>query len=1801
MILETSKKAKPALNIHLVGIAGEGMVGLAQCLIDLKHTVTGSDLKSIEQLAFLQDLGVKVFSGHQAENIHGVDLLIRSDAIPISNIELTEAKTLNIPVISRAQSIEELLSADTSLWVAGSHGKSTTSAMIATALKAKGLDPSFLIGAAVPSLDLARGHIGRSEFFVGEACEAFQNLIHFEPSIAIITNIDDEHIEHYGSQVRLDKAFLHFANRASTGVIINNDDPGIQRIARQIQNTVITFGIHNPSDVQARNIQFSDAGTQFDLYINNELIRAISIPLPGEHIVLNALATVAALKMARLSLVDIDVLLGQYRGANRRWQEYKAGSDIRIIDDYAHHPTEIRAIRTAARAVMNIHERLVIVFQPQLFSRTKRLAPEFAYELSQFDQVLLLEVDGGGEADEKLVSCDIIAQGLYRLGSNPILFSNSEDLIENTSRFIRKNDFVLVAGAAGISKVAKNMAGHFCNAGALSNPQTTQLVKRTKQQLPQVDFISPVTDSYPGVLRLFYEQVVKHPQGIAVSNSQQVITYYQLNRAANRIANFLVGHHINKGDVLAVQATPSLEFIALIISLQKLGAIYLPLDLRLPQKRSSYQAEIANAKMWISSPSKLEIEPNHSISHLSISAIRDQFNLSLQEASHAEEVNTNIDENDIAYICFTSGSTGVPKGVAIKHAALKNFAAYTSKYFQINSSSKVIVNTSIAFDVSVGEIWTTLAGGGQLSITESKTPLVGSSLSQFLEANEITHLCATPSVIGSLQNREFPSLRCIISAGEALSQSLVNVWAQSRQFFNAYGPTEATIYASIDRCRPEKPVRLGKALDNVFLRVISEDCLAIEAEGVGELCIGGAGLMKHYLLSSPDTDFITLTLGNAQTETLYRTGDVVKRHDDGSLEYLHRIDSQIKINGLRIELEEIEQTLLREDFIVDVAAILDKSESQPVLIAFVLLNGTLEIDWRQYKEKLSQWLAPPMIPNKFIPVKSIPLTLAGKKDRNLILSDYKRKKILKRTYCAPRNSFEEQLARIWKKILNSEFDVGVTEDFQWLGGDSIQFLELIDQVELAFHIHIPPGFFAHSITIEQLAIKVAELLWARDTQARDATAFPNGRVYKGLRDLTAHWQGVRASKLATIISCGPASAKYDLFICLQNDYEFNQISLALGDEFRVHAMRSGHLLMDYTPAATLDLAKHYVDQIEEIGPTGKVIIGGICQGGSVAAGIAKLLRDKNRAVELLLLIDQSRLISYPGKLAFIYSGKGPLNPYKRFNDDLSRYDGLYEKNYSIDMVDCDHGMIHTPPHIGRLARIIYSLLPQQANPTDKPGIATLGSNGRQTLNKHHHPAPEKSFVNANYYWHFEKSSLTDGELIASSPFFDARFYLENLGDSSITEKNALDHFTNFGWKLDLNPSLLFNTLDYQKRYPEVLSENCNPLVHYLRKGMYQGRTPWPSSNLLQWQGTMHLQPQTAVDLLANCPLPWLNLNRSQKVYLFAHSQGHFCFHQFQEMLSQAFTELGIENELADENSIIDPSASAIYFIIGPHEFFYLKGAKDPMDFSFERLIILNSEQLNSQWFATLMPILEKVQFVLDINLQSAASLVKLGVNARFLPLGYVAENMLFQAISPDQGEFKYKLDVATPSDDPNAKYFFVKRNIGLLWIGSNSQRRHEFWQENKNLFESINAIVRLVSYKGLFNKTHPNAIDPKTFLQLSHHSKILLNIHRFEAPYFEWQRLIHYGFMQGCCVVTETSSRLPGLTPGVHYFEDEIQNLPTLINWLINDPQGQQKLETVRNAGYQVVMTQFQLSRSLTELFKIAPMPSTQHEHAQQL
>ncbi len=440
---------KRAQRVHFIGIGGIGMSAIAQNMLEEGRVVSGSDVKPghvTDRLAFR---GATIFEGHQASNIGEADLVIRSSAVPDDNPEVREARRRGIPVIKRAVYLGQLMDEKRAIAVAGTHGKSTTSSLIGMALLKGGLDPTLLIGADLVELG-ANARLGRGPHLVAEADEFDGSLREFRPWIAVVTNIEPEHLDYYGTYEALLETFRTFTKTVPQDghVLLCSDDPG----ARSIQDGAsITYGLGHEAMWQAINIRPNGlGGTVFEVTRHGEDIGTFATPLPGRHNVANSLACVATGVLVGLSPVALGRSIASFRGVARRFQFKAEVAGITVVDDYAHHPTEVRATLRAARERFG-PRRLVCLFQPHTFSRTKLLMDDFKDAFADADEVLIADIYAAREVNTYGITSADLASAINHPRRQWI--GSLQDALSYLARRLKRGDVLLTVGAGDVDLV----------------------------------------------------------------------------------------------------------------------------------------------------------------------------------------------------------------------------------------------------------------------------------------------------------------------------------------------------------------------------------------------------------------------------------------------------------------------------------------------------------------------------------------------------------------------------------------------------------------------------------------------------------------------------------------------------------------------------------------------------------------------------------------------------------------------------------------------------------------------------------------------------------------------------------------------------------------------------------------------------------------------------------------------------------------------------------------------------------------------------------------------------------------------------------------------------------------------------------------------------------------------------------------------------------------------------------------------------------------------------------------------------
>ena len=468
-------------HVHFVGIGGIGMSGIAELLANLGYAVSGSDEKRSAVTDRLQTLGIRVDAGHDARHVGDADVVVISSAVPATNPEVAEAVRRQVPVIPRAEMLAELMRLRFSIAVAGAHGKTTTTSMIALVLERAGLDPTAVIGGRLSAFG-SNARLGRGELMVAEADESDRSFLKLFPTMAVITNIDHEHLENYGGFEDLQQAFVDFANKTPFygGVVACLDDANLAAVLPRMTRRVITYGLDSAAaDVVATDVTLGPMSVtasvarrarRTDATVNAlEPLGTLTLAVPGRHNLLNALAAVAVGMELGLSFDRVAAGLKDFRGAERRFDVRGEANGILVVDDYGHHPTEIAAVLAAART---LGRRIVVVFQPHRYTRTASLMEAFGPALAAADHIVLTDIYSAGEDPIAGVTLDALGAAVRRSVKAPVdLVPRLDDLVPAIVRVAKPGDVVITLGAGSIGSVPDRLVAAL-GGGVISAPTT---------------------------------------------------------------------------------------------------------------------------------------------------------------------------------------------------------------------------------------------------------------------------------------------------------------------------------------------------------------------------------------------------------------------------------------------------------------------------------------------------------------------------------------------------------------------------------------------------------------------------------------------------------------------------------------------------------------------------------------------------------------------------------------------------------------------------------------------------------------------------------------------------------------------------------------------------------------------------------------------------------------------------------------------------------------------------------------------------------------------------------------------------------------------------------------------------------------------------------------------------------------------------------------------------------------------------------------------------------------------------------
>ena len=613
----------------------------------------------------------------------------------------------------------------------------------------------------------------------------------------------------------------------------------------------------------------------------------------------------------------------------------------------------------------------------------------------------------------------------------------------------------------------ERMNGHFVTLleAIVANPQERisqlPLLTAVEQQL-LVDWNNTWVE-YPEdkcIHQLFEEQVQRTPDAVAVVFDNQQLTYQQLNSRANQLAHYLRSLGVKPDVLVGICVERSLEMVVALLGILKAGGAYLPLDPEYPQDRLSFMLEDAQVSLLLTQR-LIDRFPEHQVKQVFLDEVWSQIAQNNQDNPTSEAKAFHL-----ANVIYTSGSTGRPKGVMVEHKGLCNLAQAQIQTFGLTSDSRILQFASFSFDASIWEVVMALGSGGTLYLGTKDSLLPGKPLIERLRDYSITHITLPPSALAVIPVEELPALQTIIVAGEACPAELIKQWSIGRNFFNAYGPTEATVCATIAKCNDDEKISIGKAIANTQVYILDENLQPVPVGVPGELHIGGVGLARGYLNRPELTQekFITNPFNNSkfkiQNSKLYKTGDLARYLPDGNIEYLGRIDNQVKIRGFRIELGEIEALLSRHDD-VQICCVIAREETpgNKRLVAYVVpypqvtcterSRSTLTTD--ELRQFLSNKLPGYMVPSAFVILELLPLTPNGKVDRRALPNPDLQQELS--DYVMPNTEVETIIAGIWQKALKVE-KVGIYNNFFELGGHSLLLVRINQQLQEIFGLEL---------------------------------------------------------------------------------------------------------------------------------------------------------------------------------------------------------------------------------------------------------------------------------------------------------------------------------------------------------------------------------------------------------------------------------------------------------------------------------------------------------------------------------------------------------------------------------------------------------------------------------------------------------------------------------------------------------------------------------------------------------------------------
>ncbi len=771
--------------------------------------------------------------------------------------------------------------------------------------------------------------------------------------------------------------------------------------------------------------------------------------------------------------------------------------------------------------------------------------------------------------------------------------------------------------------------------GIVDNPQQqiSQLHLLTEGERHQilVEWNNTATD-YPQdkcIHQLFEEQVERNPDAVAVVFEDQQLTYRQLNNRANQLAHYLQSLGVKSEVLVGICVERSFEMVVGLLGILKAGGAYVPLDPNYPQERIAYMLEDSAVSVLLTEQKLLTSLPSHQASVVCWDIESERINCESEE-----NLTTLVTPEQLSYINYTSGSTGVPKGVEVTHRGVTRLL-FGVNYANLDTEQTFVQIAPISFDASTFEIWGALLHGSRCVIFAEKIP-TSKDLSYLITKNKITTLWLTSTLFNTIIDEDpeaLSGIRQLLIGGEALSVSHVRRGLNalpSTQIINGYGPTENTTFtccyaipSPLDSQAHSIPI--GRPIANTQTYILDQYLQPVPIGIPGELHIGGAGLARGYLNRPKLTQekFISNPFDKETGSRLYKTGDLARYLRDGNIEFLSRIDNQVKIRGFRIELGEIEATINTHPQIKETVVITREDiPGNKRLVAYLVTDESLNT--KQLREFLKEKLPEYMVPSAFVTLDTLPLTPSGKINRRALPAPDKLSIQLETKFAPPTNPIEQTLANIWVEVLGVK-KVGIYDNFFDLGGHSLLAVRLVAQIEKVTHKKLPLAALFQFTTISEIAHLLEEKEAADYTKSRLSPELQklDADDLRDLLTIVAGREGTKPRPDSLMVAIRSTGVKPPLFYVANSASEFSGIAHYLEEEQPLYLLESGYFILNQEGKCTQEniqaIAAHHVHDILAVYPEGLILLTGYSFGRFVAYEVAKQLQERDREVSLFLL------------------------------------------------------------------------------------------------------------------------------------------------------------------------------------------------------------------------------------------------------------------------------------------------------------------------------------------------------------------------------------------------------------------------------------------------------------------------------------------------------------------------------------------------------------------------------------------------------